>query len=72
MSSAAHDLLSRALELSSDEREELAAELVASLERDPDTAADQAWLELAERRAREALAGGAGVPWAEIRARVAT
>jgi len=71
MTSPAEDLLARALRLSADDRERLAAELVASLEREPDAATDEAWLELAERRAREALAGVPGVPWDEIRARVA-
>jgi putative addiction module component (TIGR02574 family) len=72
MTSPAEELLARALRLSADDRERLAAELVASLEREPDAAADEAWLELAERRAREELAGVPGVPWDEIRARVAS
>jgi putative addiction module component (TIGR02574 family) len=71
MSPRSQALLADALQLPPDEREHLAAELVASLEETRDAEADRAWLELAERRAAQALGGTSGVSWPEMRARIA-
>jgi putative addiction module component (TIGR02574 family) len=65
-------LLEEALQLSPDERAELAGDLLATLE--PDTPSDQRteaeWIAEIERRARAALAGSPGVSWAEARAQI--
>lgn len=73
MPSRAHDLLREALALPLDERADVAAELLASLD---DAAADRpadveaAWTAEIERRARRALADeSAGVPWDDVRRR---
>jgi len=73
MTSRAQDVLRKALALPLDERADVAAELLASLddaaiERPADVEA--AWLGEIERRARRALADEqGGVPWAEVRRR---
>lgn len=60
-------ILSEALELSSEERASLAAELMASLDNREDEASARAWLEEMERRARAALSGeDAGEDWTEV------
>jgi hypothetical protein len=73
MTSRAQDVLREALALPLDERADVAAELLASLD---DAAAERpadveaAWLAEIERRARRALATEAGgVPWADVRRR---
>ena len=73
MTSRAHDLLREALTLPLDERADVAAELLASLD---DAAAEQpadvaaAWAAEIERRARRVLAGETtGVPWEDVRRR---
>jgi len=73
MSSRAHDLLREALTLPLDERADVAAELLASLD---DAAAERpadveaAWAAEIERRARRALADeSAGAPWDDVRRR---
>ena len=73
MSSRAQDLLREALALPLDERADVAAELLASLD---DAAAEQpadveaAWAAEIERRARRALADeSGGVPWDDVRRR---
>jgi len=73
MTSRAHDLLREALTLPLDERADVAAELLASLD---DAAAEHpadveaAWAAEIERRARRVLAGEtSGVPWEDIRRR---
>ena len=68
-------LLREALRLSEQERVDLVAELLVSLEgpaEDGNAAVDQAWAEELERRARRVLAGGSsGEGWGEVRDRVA-
>jgi putative addiction module component (TIGR02574 family) len=73
MTSRAHDLLREALTLPLDERADVAAELLASLD---DAAAEHpadveaAWAAEIERRARRVLAGEtSGVPWEDVRRR---
>ena len=61
-------LLSTALELSISERAELAAELLASLDGEPDADVEAAWAAEIERRARRVLAEGSrGRPWEDVR-----
>jgi len=65
MSIPSQKLLSEALKLPDDQRAALAAELLKTL---PPAVSgsergDEEWLTEVERRARQALAGGAGVPW---------
>ena len=71
MSRAAEKLLSEALKLPDEERASLVAEILKTLP--PATPGlergDEEWLAEVERRAREALAGGPGVPWEEAVAR---
>jgi putative addiction module component (TIGR02574 family) len=67
-------LLREALTLSLDERAEIAAELLASLDDSPaDPAAVQAaWAKEIEKRGRRVLAGeSSGEPWEDVRDRVA-
>jgi putative addiction module component (TIGR02574 family) len=73
MSSRAQDLVREALALPLDERADVAAQLLASLE---DAAVDKpaeveaAWAAEIERRARRALADeSAGTPWDDVRRR---
>ena len=75
MTDRAQALLREALTLSSDERADVAAELLASLEKpateDP-AAVQAAWGREIERRARRVLAGeSAGEPWEDVRDRIA-
>ena len=71
MTSRAQDVLREALTLALDERADVAAELLASLdeaaaERPADVEA--AWAAEIERRARRALADeSGGVPWNDVR-----
>jgi hypothetical protein len=72
MANTVDRVLEDALRLSHDQRAELVAELLATLE--PDTASQRRgeaeWIEEVERRARAAVAGSPGVPWAEARAQI--
>ena len=53
-----------ALELSIEQRAELAVELIASIDGDPDADVEAAWATEIERRARRALAGDSqGQEW---------
>ena len=75
MSQRAQSLLHEALPLSTDERADVAAELLASLD-DPGTedpaSVQAAWATEIERRARRVLSGeSSGEPWAEVRDRIA-
>ena len=71
MTDQTHKLLDEALALSTDERAALAAELIASLDGEPDEGAAQAWAEEIERRARRAISGeDAGKDWDEVVARI--
>lgn len=71
MTSRAHELLARALELPLDERANLAADLIASIDGEPDEDADRAWASEIERRARRAIAAESkGTDWEIVRARI--
>jgi len=74
MTSRATELLRDALELATEERAAVAAELLASLDSaDPNNTADieAAWAQEIERRAQRVLSGeSAGTPWEEVRRRI--
>jgi len=74
MSQRAQELLREALTLPADERADVAAELIASLDEqvdDPEIV-EAAWAKEIEKRARRALSGeSADEPWDEARKRVA-
>ncbi|HLT35814.1 MAG TPA: addiction module protein [Enhygromyxa sp.] len=68
MTEQSETLLSIALQLPIDERAELAAELLASLDGEPDADVDAAWVAEIERRARRVLEQGSrGRTWEEVR-----
>lgn len=73
MPSRAQDLLRDALALPLDERANVAAELLASLddaEAEHPTDVEAAWTAEIERRARRVIAGeSAGIPWEDVRRR---
>jgi putative addiction module component (TIGR02574 family) len=72
MTDRAQALLREALALPADERADVAAELLASLD-DPETDTadiEAAWAAEIEKRARRVLAGeSAGIPWEDVRRR---
>lgn len=74
MSMRVQEVLREALTLSVEERADVAAELLASLdEAPPDDPAEveAAWALEIERRARRVMSGeSTGEPWEEVRARV--
>jgi putative addiction module component (TIGR02574 family) len=74
MTDRARTLLREALALARDERADVAAELLASLEEEPaedPAAVEAAWAKEIERRARRVLSGeSAGERWEDVRARV--
>lgn len=71
METQAKEVLREALKLTLEDRAEVAAELLASLDDSDDENVEAAWATEIERRARRVLAGeSAGVDWAEARARV--
>lgn len=74
MSDRAQALLREALALGPDERADVAAELLASLDEPPaedPAAVRSAWAKEIERRARRVLAGeSAGEPWEDVRDRI--
>lgn len=74
MSSRAQEVLREALTLSVEERADVAAELLASLDdAPPDDPAEveAAWAREIARRARRVMSGeSAGEPWEDVRARV--
>ncbi|WP_394825962.1 addiction module protein [Pendulispora albinea] len=57
MNARTKTLLAEAMTLSERERAEMASELLASLDGEPDADADAAWLAEVERREVEALSG---------------
>lgn len=68
MSKTGQKVLHEALRLELAERAELAAELLASLDGEPDQDVEAAWAAEIERRAARARSGkDAGRPWAEAR-----
>ena len=73
MTSRAQELLREALLLPIDERADVAAELLASLDdvgSDDVASVDAAWAAEIERRARRVMAGeSAGIPWEDVRRR---
>ena len=73
MPSRAQELLRDALALPLDERADVAAELLASLDdAEPEHPADveAAWAAEIERRARRVIAGeSGGIPWDDVRRR---
>jgi len=74
MSDRAQTLLREALKLSPEERADVAAELLASLDdsdaEDP-AAVQAAWAAEIERRAQRVLSGeSAGEPWEDVRNRI--
>ena len=75
MTSRAQELLRSILALPTEERADIAAELLASLD-EPATmdaaAVETAWAREIEKRARRVMAGeSVGEPWEDVRARVA-
>jgi putative addiction module component (TIGR02574 family) len=74
MTSRATQLLRDALELATEERAAVAAELLAGLDSsEPHDAADieAAWSQEIERRVQRVLSGeSAGTPWEEVRRRI--
>ncbi len=74
MTSRAEQVLRDALALPQDERADVAAELLASLDdAPPDSQAqvEAAWAREIERRARRVMSGESiGEPWEDVRARV--
>lgn len=73
MTPRAQDLLREALSLPIDERADVAAELLASLddvESEDVATVEAAWAAEIERRARRVMAGeSAGIPWEDVRHR---
>ncbi len=71
MTEAARRILSQALELPIDQRAELAVELIASIDGDPDADVEAAWAAEIERRASRALAGETqGQEWRGVLSRL--
>jgi Putative addiction module component len=71
MSGRAQKLLGAALDLTDEERAEVALELVASLDGPRDADAEDAWIVEIERRARRVLAEPeGGEDWASVRAEI--
>ena len=75
MTDRAQQLLREALTLPVDQRADIAAELLASLDEPPTMdreAIETAWAREIERRARRVMSGESdGEPWEDVRARVA-
>jgi putative addiction module component (TIGR02574 family) len=73
MSPRSQELLREALALPLDERADVAAQLLASLDDaavDDPSEVEAAWAAEIERRARRVMAGeSAGVPWQDVRRR---
>ena len=71
MASRAQDLLREALTLPIDERADVAAELLASLDdagTENSAEVEAAWAAEIERRARRVMAGESeGIPWEDVR-----
>jgi hypothetical protein len=72
MTNTAKKLLGEALKLAPEERAEIVAELLATLEPDVPSArrSESEWIREIERRARAAIAGGPSVSWPDARKEV--
>lgn len=71
MTERARSLLEQAKGLPENERADLAAELLATLDGQADPEAETAWAEEIERRARRVLRGDTdGEPWEAVRQRI--
>ena len=71
MGRAGEKLLEDALKLDLSERAELAAELLASLDGEPDADVEAAWAAEIEKRAARARSGAdSGRPWSEVQDRI--
>lgn len=71
MSKTGQEMLHEALQLGLSERAELVAELLASLDGEPDEEVEAAWAAEVERRAVRARSGeDPGKPWADVRDQV--
>lgn len=71
MTKAAEEVLSKALQLDVSERAELAAELLASLDGEPNEDVEAAWAAEIERRMARIKAGTAKlVPWKDVKNRI--
>lgn len=67
----ADELREHALQLPIKDRAALAADLLASLDGEPEADVEAAWAEEVERRARRLLSGeDPGHPWEDVRARL--
>jgi putative addiction module component (TIGR02574 family) len=72
MSKTTEDILSSAMQLSTTERAELAAALLASFDGEPEEAVEAAWATEIQRRIERVRSGAAkGRPWPEVRERLA-
>ena len=73
MSEQAEKLLSEALKLPTSERVRVAAELLASVDGEPEPDAQAAWAAEIERRVRRVEAEGSkGDDWQDVHARIAS
>ena len=71
MTKPAEKVLSEALTLDTRERAEIAAQLIASLDGEPDEDVEAAWAAEVDRRMGEVEAGTAKlVPWGDVERRV--
>jgi putative addiction module component (TIGR02574 family) len=71
MSKTTDDILNNAMRLSTTERAELAAALLASLDGEPEDAVEAAWAAEIQRRVERVRSGTAkGQPWPAVRERL--
>jgi putative addiction module component (TIGR02574 family) len=71
MTARAEQILREALTLPAEDRADVAAELLASLDEPADGDVEAAWAAEIERRARRVLSGeSSGTDWKEARARI--
>ena len=71
MSKTTEDILSNAMRLSTTERAELAAALLASLDGEPEEAVESAWAAEIQRRVERVRSGAAkGRSWSDVRDRL--
>ena len=71
MTKAAENLLEQAMKLGVDERAELAAELLASLDGEPEEDVEAAWAAEIQRRIERIEAGAEKfIPWDDVKRRI--